>query len=59
VKIITSLAESILKDGYLVLGKSETLGPEASKMFRPTFPRERIYQLAGGAPAAPKAGPRG
>ncbi len=58
VKIIASLAESILKDGYLVLGKSETLGPEASKMFRSTFPRERIYQLAGG-PAAPKAGPRG
>ncbi|MBU1670480.1 MAG: protein-glutamate O-methyltransferase CheR [Actinobacteria bacterium] len=58
VKIIAGLAESILKDGYLVLGKSETLGPEASKMFKPTFPRERIYQLMS-ATDARKAATRG
>jgi chemotaxis protein methyltransferase CheR len=46
-KIIETLSSSILRDGYLVLGKSETLGPEASQLFRSTFTRERIYQLIG------------
>jgi len=43
--IIKMLTESILRDGYLVLGKSETLGPEIAHKFRPAFPRERIYQV--------------
>lgn len=44
-KIIDTLSRSILRDGYLVLGKSETLGHEAAKSFRAVFPRERIYQI--------------
>jgi len=44
-RIIETLSQSILREGYLVLGKSETLGQEASQAFRPVFPRERIYQL--------------
>ena len=44
-RIIENLSKSIVRDGYLILGKSETLGSEASAMFRPVFPRERIYQL--------------
>jgi chemotaxis protein methyltransferase CheR len=48
-KIIETLSSSILREGYLVLGKSETLGQEAAQLFRPTFPRERIYQLIGDA----------
>ena len=44
-KIIESLSRSILREGYLVLGKSETLGQEASRSFRAVFPRERIYKL--------------
>ncbi len=44
-RIIESLASSLQKDGHLVLGKSETLGPEASEFFKPVFPRERIYRL--------------
>jgi len=44
-KIIETLSQSILRDGYLILGKSETLGQEASLAFKPVFPRERIYQL--------------
>lgn len=43
--IIENLSRTILRDGFLVLGKSETLGPEASQMFKPVFPRERIYQV--------------
>lgn len=44
-KIIETLSQSILREGYLILGKSETLGQEASQAFRAVFPRERIYQL--------------
>jgi len=44
-RIIETLSRSILRDGYLVLGKSETLGQEASQAFKPVFPRERIYQM--------------
>lgn len=43
--IVEALSRSILRDGYLVLGKSETLGQEASRSFKAVFPRERIYQL--------------
>lgn len=43
--IIETLTKNILRDGYLVLGKSETLGPEVAARFKPTFPRERIYQV--------------
>lgn len=53
-RIIESLASSMQKDGFLVLGKSETLGPEASAYFKPVFPRERIYRLTSAVtPAAP------
>ncbi len=45
-KIIEALTQSIVRDGYLVLGKSETLGAEVSTRFKPAFPRERIYQVA-------------
>lgn len=45
-KIIENLSNSILRDGYIVLGKSETLGPDLSTIFKPAFARERIYQLA-------------
>jgi chemotaxis protein methyltransferase CheR len=44
-RIIETLTRSILRDGYLVLGKSETLGQEASQGFKPEFPRERIYRV--------------
>jgi len=44
-RIIETLSRSILRDGYLVLGKSETLGQEASQAFKPVFHRERIYQM--------------
>ena len=53
--IVEALSRSILRDGYLVLGKSETLGQEASQSFKAVFPRERIYQLLSddrGRPAA-------
>lgn len=46
-KIIVTLASTILRDGYLVLGKSETLGADVTTMFKPAFARERIYQLTG------------
>lgn len=52
-RVVRSLAASMQKDGFLVLGKSETLGLEAGRMFTPVFPRERIYKLA----AAPRGGP--
>jgi chemotaxis protein methyltransferase CheR len=45
VKIIEALAASILGEGYLVLGKSETLGPEVSGLLKPVAPVERIYRL--------------
>lgn len=44
-KIIRALHDNILHRGYLVLGKSETLGSEVSLLFKPVFPRERIYQV--------------
>jgi chemotaxis protein methyltransferase CheR len=47
-RIIEIIASSIMRDGYIVLGKSETLGLEASGFFRAAFPRERIYQRVPG-----------
>lgn len=44
-KLIEALARSILGEGYLVLGKSETIGPESSGLLKPVFPIERIYQV--------------
>ncbi len=44
-KFIQALAGSIMGEGYLVLGKSETVGPEVSRVLKPIFPVERIYQL--------------
>jgi chemotaxis protein methyltransferase CheR len=43
-KLIEALAGSIMGEGYLVLGKSETVGPEASSILKPAYPIERIYQ---------------
>lgn len=57
-RIIESLSTNILRDGYLVLGKSETLGPDAGAHFKPVFPRERIYRYrkdGGGAVSAERA----
>lgn len=45
VKVIHALIGSIMGEGYLVLGKSETVGPESSRVLRPLYPVERIYQL--------------
>ncbi len=50
-KVIESLARSIIGEGYLVLGKSETVGTELPKLLKPVFPVERIYQvITGGKP---------
>ncbi|MDD5747533.1 MAG: protein-glutamate O-methyltransferase CheR [Actinomycetota bacterium] len=46
-EIVLSLASSMVRDGYLVLGKSETLGPEGLSILEPAFPRERIFRLVG------------
>jgi chemotaxis protein methyltransferase CheR len=47
-RIIKVLASSIMREGYAILGKSETLGSEASAFFRTAFPRQRIYQRVPG-----------
>lgn len=44
-RVIELLANSILGEGYLVLGKSETIGPAAPRALRPVFPVERIYRI--------------
>lgn len=43
-RIVEVLSQSILREGYLILGKSETLGQETNLSFKPEFPRERIYR---------------
>ncbi len=48
-RIIEGIASDILHEGYLVLGKSETLGQEAGSLFEPAFPRERIYRHVAGS----------
>lgn len=47
-KIIGSVASALTPEGFLVLGKSETLGHEIRNRFDPVFPRERIFQLKKG-----------
>jgi chemotaxis protein methyltransferase CheR len=54
VRILELLARSILLEGYLVLGKSETVGPESSGLLKPVFPVERIYKVAEVKPKARK-----
>lgn len=55
-KIIEMMTGSIVYDGYLVLGKSETLGLSVSQRFKPAFPRERIFQVVAGGRPAGRAG---
>jgi chemotaxis protein methyltransferase CheR len=47
-RLVGILASSIMRDGYIVLGKSETLGIESAGFFKAVFPRERIYQRVPG-----------
>jgi len=43
-KLFTQFHQGLNKEGYLVIGKTETLTVEAMKMFRAVDVRERIYQ---------------
>jgi chemotaxis protein methyltransferase CheR len=54
IKILELLAKSILWEGYLILGKSETVGPESAGLIKPLFPVERIYKVVGVRPSARK-----
>jgi chemotaxis protein methyltransferase CheR len=57
-RILQLLAESTLWEGYLVLGKSETVRPEtAAGLLKPVFPVERIFRVAGIRPKARKRQP--
>lgn len=47
-RLVASLASSLVKEGYMVLGKAETIGTDAGQSMVPVFPRERIYRLVGG-----------
>ena len=47
-RIVEIIASSIMRDGYVVLGKSETLSHASSALFQAAFPRERIYQRVPG-----------
>lgn len=58
-RVVKSLAASMQKSGFLVLGKSETLSREVGRMFEPVFPRERIYRLASAARGRPTEGRHG
>lgn len=44
-RIINSVAKALTPEGFLVLGKSETLGNEMRGNFEPVFPRERIFKI--------------
>lgn len=44
-KIIDSVARALTPEGFLVLGKSETLSNEIRDSFVSVFPRERIFQV--------------
>lgn len=44
-KILSSIAATLSREGFLVLGKSETLGFELREKFEPLYPRERIFRL--------------
>jgi len=56
-RILQLLAESTLWEGYLVLGKSETVGSEMAGLLKPVFPVERIYKVAGTRQKARKRQP--
>lgn len=58
-KIITTLVGSILGEGYLVLGKSETTGREVSKVLEQVFPAERIYKVIPGERPSARGGKNG
>jgi chemotaxis protein methyltransferase CheR len=59
-KMVGSLSSGLSKDGYLVLGKSETLSLQVVRNLKPVFPRERIYRLVGaGAPGHFRGGGNG
>jgi chemotaxis methyl-accepting protein methylase len=59
IKLMKALAGGIRGEGYLVLGKSETIGPEASKFLKPVFSPERIYQLINAKKPASKGSGNG
>jgi chemotaxis protein methyltransferase CheR len=47
--VFRHIANSLSKDGFLVLGKSETILGESRSLFQTVCPVERIYRLAAGA----------
>jgi chemotaxis protein methyltransferase CheR len=47
--VFRHIANSMSKDGFLVLGKSETILGESRSLFQTVCPVERIYRLAAGA----------
>lgn len=46
-KMLRLITSRMLREGYLVIGKSETLRQEVSSAFKTVFPRERIYKYSG------------
>ncbi len=58
-RIVETLVGSILGEGYLVLGKSETTGPAVSKVLRQVFPAERIYKVIPGERLGARGGRNG
>ena len=58
-KIISALVGSIVGDGYLVLGKSETVGTGGARLLKSLFPSERIYQRISEKKPAAKGGADG
>lgn len=58
-RIVETLVGSILGEGYLVLGKSETTGPAVSKVLRQVFPAERIYKVIPGERLSARGGRNG
>lgn len=52
-KILGSIASTLSREGFLVLGKSETLGFGLREKFEPMFPRERIFRLLRDKETAP------
>jgi chemotaxis methyl-accepting protein methylase len=49
--VLKKIAASFKKDGYLVIGRDESLPLAYPTLFVPTFPAEKIYQKFG-----PKSG---
>jgi chemotaxis protein methyltransferase CheR len=43
--VAAMLGASLEEGGYLVLGRTEKLPPDADALFEPAFPAERIYRL--------------